>query len=292
MTTLAPAAVAFKRILVPTDFSDASQHALAFAKSIARQYQSHLFLVHVNLPVSPITPPEAIWIDDEAFQQQLKQQLEEVGAALHSEGFEADTLSFIGTIQEKIVSIVQEKAVDLIVMGTHARTGLDRFLLGSETEALLRHVQCPVLVIGPKAEYDPNQVWHPRRLICATTLAPESSWIAAYAYRFAMQNQAKFMLFNVVTPEQVAVDGGDWIRFENAFRESLGDETGPHAPLHTLLSNSGPGPKIIDVAKKHHADLIVMGARTASAVATHTMAGTVPRVFAESPCPVMTLHQE
>ena len=90
MTTLAPATVAFERILVPTDFSDASEHALEYAKAIAREYQSKLFLVHIHQAINPAAPPEAVWVDSESIQETLQEELEQAAAALRSEGLKTE----------------------------------------------------------------------------------------------------------------------------------------------------------------------------------------------------------
>src|ERR1700761_5596635 len=105
MSTVAPAHVGFERILVPTDFSDVSQRALAYAKNIARQYQSRLFLVHVNQPINPIMPPEAVWIEEGGIQKQFEEQLEQTCASLRSKDFQAEALSVTGTIQSEILSL-------------------------------------------------------------------------------------------------------------------------------------------------------------------------------------------
>ncbi len=289
MSTLTPVRASFERILVPTDFSDVSKHALAYAKNIARQYQSHLFLVHVNQPTNPIAPPETVWVDEGAMQQ-LEEQLQQAGAALRSEGFKADSLSVTGAIQSEILSLIEKNKIDLIVMGTYGRKGFDRFLFGSATEAVSRHMHCRTLVIGPNAVPATHQKWHPKRLICATTFDPDSAWIAAYAYHLSVQFQAEFMLINVENPSQ-ARESEDWRQFENEFKKSLAGGISSHNAVRTLLSDSVPAHKIVEIAKERNADLIVLGAHTASNITSHLAPGTAPQVFIEAPCPVLTLHR-
>ena len=149
MTTLTRAKITFERILIPTDFSDASLRAVEYAKSIATQANSQLYLVKVNPLSNPITPPEAAWIDQTALLQQIQEQLEQSGAALRSEGFRATAISLTGALLDEIVSIVRKEKIDLIVLGTHGKKGLERLILGSDAEAVLRNVSCPVLTVGP-----------------------------------------------------------------------------------------------------------------------------------------------
>jgi nucleotide-binding universal stress UspA family protein len=278
MTTLAPAKITFERILIPIDFSDVSWKTVEYAKDIAKDHRSRLLLVHVEQPMNLLTPPEAMWIDDEGMRQRWEQQLEQRGAELRSEGFQAEALSVTGSVRN----------IDLIVMATHGRIGLDRLLFGSEAEAVLRHTQCPVLVLGPAASTVPNQAWPPRHVLCATTLDPDAAWIAAYAFQLAYEHRAQFMIFNV--EDSLSLNKAeDWSRFENAFRKSLPNGMSPSAPLHMLLGDV-PGYRIVDLAKERRSDLIVMGAHATSAAATHLVRGTVPQVFTDAPCPVLTLH--
>ena len=145
MVTINPVAVTFEHILVPTDFSETSQRALEYAKTIARQSNSELLLVHVNPPINLVTPPETAWIDESEVQARQGEQMEESGAALRAEGFRARAISLTGPLYNELLSAIKQYKVDLIVMGTHGRTGLGRLLMGSVAESVLRQAPCPVL---------------------------------------------------------------------------------------------------------------------------------------------------
>jgi nucleotide-binding universal stress UspA family protein len=193
-----------------------------------------------------------------------------------------------GPVRSEILGFIEENKVDIIVLGTHGKAGFERFLLGSDAEAILRKVKCPVLLIGPKVTQSPGQAWNPRNLLCPTTLDPESAWIAAYAYQLSRLNHADFTLLNIEDPAQPAAD---WNAFEAKFKESLPDAVSVGKSLRTLVSDCAPPRAIVDVAEERNADLIVMGARPGPARVTHFAAGTVPQVAAEATCPVMTLQK-
>ena len=288
MTSPIPAPIAFERILTPTDFSATSQRTLEYAKSVARRYGSHLLLAHVNQPANPITPPENVWIDQGMSQEQIEQQLEQIGAELRSEGFQAQTISVTGRVQSELLSLATKEGADLIVIGTHGRSGVDRLLLGSDAEALLRRAVCPVFVVGPEAPAAGDGAWNPKEIVCASNLDLKAAPVAAYAYRLACQYHAAFTLFHVEDP--AASEGQDWPQFEKALAQILSDKPGPIHSLWTEFSERTTGLTIVDFAKERQSDLIVMGAHSASAAATHLLRGIAPRVFAEAPCPVMTLH--
>ena len=96
-TTTAAPAIKFSEILIATDFSDASDSVLAYAKSMARNFDSELLLVHVTAPVAHIAIPEGAWVDNDS--ARIESELEatqSAGAALRSEGFKANQLCAFG----------------------------------------------------------------------------------------------------------------------------------------------------------------------------------------------------
>jgi nucleotide-binding universal stress UspA family protein len=283
-----PVAVTFDRILVPTDFTEISQRALDYAKTIATRGSSELLLVHVNPPMDLITPPEAAWIDTTEVQSLHEEQLEQSGAALRSEGFRARAISVTGPLYDQILSSVKQYKADLIVLGTHGKKGLERFLLGSDAEAVLRHADCPVLSVGPAVPNLEDKTWRIREIICATTLKPGEAEIVAYADKLAALWKAELVLFHVKSSSEPE-DDVDWVAFEEAFHHYVPEDLGKHSWLRTRLASASPGTSILDLAKQRKSDLIVMGAHPASSVATHFARGTAAQVVAEAHCPVMTI---
>ncbi len=170
MATLNSVAATFERILVPTDFSEMSDHALEYAKAIAGQDNSQLLLVHVNPPVNLVTPPEGAWIDEAEIQAAQAERLEQTGATLRSEGFRAQAISLTGPLYDELLSAIKQNEADLVVVGTHGRKGYERLLLGSDAEAILRHAHCPVLLVGPKAPALQDKAWR-----CARLFVPRPS---------------------------------------------------------------------------------------------------------------------
>lgn len=173
------------------------------------------------------------------------------------------------------------------MLGTHGRKGLDRLMLGSDAEAVLRHATCPVLSIGPAVPDLKGKPWQIREVLCATVLTPDSAKVVAFAHRLAAMHEAELLLFNVRDPK--AEDDVDWESFQEAFHRFVPEEVGTRTWLRTRLANASPAESIIDLAKDRGSSLIVMGAHGASPAATHFHRGTVARVLYEAPCPVMTL---
>src|SRR5262245_41540581 len=147
------------RILVPTDFSKHSQNALAYAAAFAEKFGAELHLLHVVQDLSlilpdPVTGAPAIGppIDQltAAVQVALKKLIQDNNLqqlTVHTEVRE-------GTPFLEIVRFAKEKDVDLIIMGTHGRSGLVHVLLGSVTEKVVRKAPCPVLTVRhPEHEF-------------------------------------------------------------------------------------------------------------------------------------------
>jgi nucleotide-binding universal stress UspA family protein len=289
MANLVPATVTFEHILVPTDFSEVSERALAYAKSVAKQEDSELLLVHVNPPVNLITPPEAAWIDVSDLQSLREEQLERKGASLRSEGYRARAISLTGRLHDELLHIVHDNKVDLIVLGTQGRKGIDRFLAGSDAEAIFRQVRCPVLSVGPAAPALQGESWSLREVICATTLEPNSAELVAYAHKLAARHGAELVLVHV--KDSAREQDADWVSFEEAFHHSAPEYRGRGTWLRIRLPSAPPEATIVDLARQRGSDLIVMGARPASSMATHLPPGTAAKVLLEAPCPVLTLLQ-
>ncbi len=291
MSTISPVKVTFDHILVPTDFSDASLRALKYAQAIAGRENSEILLVHVNQPVNPVIPPEAAWIDESEIFERQQEQLDQSAAALRSEGFRAESLSLAGDLQDEVFSAAKQHKVDLIVLGTHGDRGLERFLAGSDAEVVLRHALCPVVALGPAVPDSRHATWPPREVLCVTDLDPRSAGIAAFAYLLARHYEAQFVLFHADSSGHK--QDVSWTAFDEAFRKHAHVPGGleAHLSFRTWLVNAAPGTRIVDLAKERGSDLIVMGARAASSIATHLARGTAPKVLAEATCPVMTLHQ-
>jgi len=289
MTTVVPTKITFARILVPTDFSEISDKALDYAKAISNRDHAEILLAHVFAPVSPITPPEAGWFDDDAALQRLNQQLEDIGYELRSEGLHARTVSLCGSVQQEILQAAERESADLIVLGTHLKPGWERLILGSDAEAVYRKAKPPVLVVGPLAQPIGIRAWQPRTIVCATDLAPESAPIAAYAFSLAEQYQARFILFHASDPTLVESEERR-LDFQRAVQRLLGDTPIPADAWRTPPVWAALDAAIVHHAEETNADLIVMGAISSSLMKRHFLHGTSPRVIHAAPCPVLIIH--
>jgi nucleotide-binding universal stress UspA family protein len=132
-------------ILHPTDFSEHSEHALQFASGLARDYGAQLMLVHVIVP-PPVIYGEGLLTTDVFVNREVQERLHQW--QIPDERVRVVRQCVEGDPATEIVRVARERAADLIVMGTHGRTGLSRLLMGSVAEQVVRQAPCPVLTVG------------------------------------------------------------------------------------------------------------------------------------------------
>jgi nucleotide-binding universal stress UspA family protein len=138
-----------KLILYPTDFSTPSAHACAVAADLARQYGGCLLVLHVVETLGPenVTHGEAVsQREPEGYRERLQADLRQVGPASGA-GLAVVRLLAEGDPADEIVRAARAQGCDLIVMGTHGRTGLSRLLIGSVAEQVVRTAPCSVLTV-------------------------------------------------------------------------------------------------------------------------------------------------
>jgi universal stress protein A len=135
----------YHRILFATDFSPASDAALKYATALARDSGARLLIVHVEELPTPYAGGEMMLPQPEYPNPEIRKMLEAVVPTDKNVPYEHHLL--LGTAAEDIVRVATEEKADLIVIGTHGRTGLKRVLMGSVAEAVMRHAHCPVLTL-------------------------------------------------------------------------------------------------------------------------------------------------
>lgn len=134
------------KILFPTDFSGSSEAALRLATSLAHDTGAQMLIVHVEDPPTPYAANEYMTpVMTDSAKRELAELLSNVVPTNPVVRYEHRILT--GDPAREIVQLAAQESVDLIVMGTHGRTGLSRLLMGSVAETVVRRADCPVLTI-------------------------------------------------------------------------------------------------------------------------------------------------
>ena len=139
----------FRRILVATDFAESAERALTCGVQLARRHGAELLLLHVYMDV-PAYPEITAGQVEAIYEEQrrwIEDALERRARAARSEGLLARALLRTGPAAATIAETATQEDIDLLVVGTHGRSGLDRLIVGSVAERVVRLATCPVLVV-------------------------------------------------------------------------------------------------------------------------------------------------
>lgn len=273
--------VVIEDILFATDFSEASAAALTWAKALAKHYESNLRVVHVLKP------------DAEAETAMVSRKLEDLQSELSAEEIpsRAEVLHgrFVGN---EIAKYGQQHRPGLIVVGTTGARKLERLLLGSTAESVLRHTRCPVVTVGPMVAPLPDTKLAMRRILFATDFNAWSAISALYALSVAAEHGSHISLCYVNPGPRTNTDAEMKLqaKFREELRSMVPEETMDWCTPEFVVERGDPADQIVHLARSRSADLIVLGEHPASGVSTHLPPGIAFRVIAAAPCPVLTIR--
>ena len=304
-----PAALSINNVLFATDFSATSEAALPYATAICRRFGSTLHAAHVLSDASLLMMTGGVdyvsmsTIYEDAHTE-AREKLDQISARI--EGIPHRNYVRHGQVWKNLAAIIEENNIDLIVVGTHGRTGLGKLLLGSVAEDILRHATCPVLTVGPKvsgrnklpALLEKGRDLAPveldlRQIVFATNFAHNAALVAQQAVSLAEEFHARLTLLHVIEDyTQLGSRPGpieDGIR---RLRELIPINASLQYSPETLLEFGPVEERILKVAAERESDLIVIGARTAAeAGTTHLPWSTTHHVIASAHCPVLTIRE-
>jgi nucleotide-binding universal stress UspA family protein len=301
-------------ILCPTDFSDFSRHAFDHALAIATWYKSTITLLHVR-PVAPVVAfaagigaaPSSLLTaaDRDAALAAMRRFAETEAGPSGKIRFEVAE----GSAATEILDRALAKACDLIVMGTHGRSGFERLLLGSVTEKVLRKAACPVLSVPARAaDAVPAPPVLYNRILCAIDFSDCSIAALEYAMSFAADAGARLTAVHVIEipPETPPDEHETLLSWPHSLREYVAmAEADRRARLTELVSQIGyrDGPvdtvlatgkayrEILRVATEQKSELIVVGIHGRSAADLFFMGSTAQHITRQALCPVLTIRK-
>lgn len=287
--------LSFKNILYATDFSSAAEAALPFVSEIARLYDSHILGVHVRTPDSySLIPPAAFPYSAESADEQLKNLSSALDEQL--QGVKHEILIGDGEVWEFLSQVLHNHDIDLIVIGTQGRAGVEKFMLGSQAEAIFRQAQCPVLTVGPHATREGAAPWKIKKILLAIDFTLESLSALPLAFALACERHAELTLMNVIEKGET----GDLVRPEQyvdstvrMLQAQVPKSAEFECRLSYVVKQGVPSEEILRVAKELGSDLIVLGVRRAEGrlgFATHVVRPTAHKVVSQAMCPVLTVR--
>jgi len=294
------------RILCPIDFSDFSRRALDYAVTLARWYGASVTALHVQPPavpmagpLAPLAPVEPVPLppgDLDALRQGV--------AAFVSPEAHA-TIAVEPQVIEGAPAretLAEAESADLIVMGTHGRSGFERLVLGSVTETVLRRAPCSVLTIPVSAVAVGAVPVVFRRIVAAVDFSDVSMAALRQAACLAAEADARLTAMHVIeVPEHLAlwidrVDGISHVRAwadaaERHLRGAVGTETREYARVDQRVETGRAYREILRISEEQQADLIVIGAHGHGVIEQMFVGSTAQHVVRRAACPVFVVRQ-
>ena len=289
-TQVARSRIALDTILLATDFSPESENALKWAVALAKRYEARLVLAHAVTGEANITAGEmwpqlnGIGLGGAVSNMCKLEQNEDLSSLPH------DAVVQSGDVWEVLAPIVTDRQVDLIVMGTHGSGGLDRLILGSTAEKVIRHALCPVITVGPRVRVQSASRFS--NILFATDFSVGSLRALTYALSLALEDRAELTMLHII--ESKPMSQAEMLEWRRQDRERLLQLLPPDLDLacrpEIEIEAGVAAREILLLAETRNADLIVMGSHPGGNVSTHLPWTTLHHVLQRAPCPVLTVR--
>jgi len=291
------------RVIYATDLSDASQGAWEDARRLGKLFDAEIVILHVATP-----PPVFL---DAAYasagiieelranaRRDAETRLDGMLGSIRGSGLKARIRLEEGPAAQRVLEAVAQEKADLLIVGTHGRTGVDRFLLGSVADRLMRQAPCPVLTVPPGRGSEPRP--NIRRICYATDFSPtaRAAWPLAVAIATASDAHIDLVhvVFQPVVDRHLPVESlGQMahLLYEQGRAEVerfLEQSTLPRDRVRVHLVQGGaPDERIVHAATEHAADLIVMGTHGWSGLPRWLLGSVALHAIQMAPCPVLTV---
>ena len=298
----------YTRILCPVDFSEFSRHALDEAIAIAHLFDGCVTALHV-FPLAIAADPFPGLPEFQPFtltDRHRAHLLRQLSAFATTEGAEPRRLTVAlregVDIHAEILAAADQLTPDLIVMGTHGRSGFQHLMLGSVAEKVLHKARCPVLTVPPKTpEAVPAGPMPFARILCGVDFSECSLAALRHACSLASEAGACLDILSVVqlipmyeTMSAVPLDYpgllGDlkadtWKRLN-----SVAAEAAPEMRVERFVTVGSPHREIVRVAAERKAELVVLGAYSHGPIDRMFFGSTINHVVRQARCPVLTVR--
>ncbi len=287
-------AVELKRILFATDLSETNCATLPIISTIARRYQSQVLIAHVWSPSSfpLVSAPDTLLMLEANEKDEITEKVNKFLRSPELAGLQTEALLEEGTPTAQLPRIVKERGIDLVVVNTHGRTGIKRFLMGSVAEDLFRHLNCPVLTIGPHIAQRFCRQKEIRNILYPTDLVNESQAIFPYLASIAHEYRAAIKILHVLpletykNPDVRSLAGPLREKMERIFAPQLS----PGCRAKFVIDAGDTVERILAHAHADRMDLIGLGVQRAWEISTHLAATVAYRLVVEADCPVLTMR--
>ncbi|HMD41771.1 MAG TPA: universal stress protein [Candidatus Acidoferrum sp.] len=286
--------VLLTKILVTTDFSEISDHALDYAVSLAKRYDARIYLAHIITPDPfQFAEPQLAQATYEKVRQAAEEGITDILISGKLRGVPHEVLLEEGNVWPSLEKLITDHEIDLVVVGTHGRGKVQKLLIGSVAEEIFRQANCAVLTVGPAVKGDGSKEVELKNILFATDFGPGAEKAAAHAFSLAQEHGARLSLLHVIessaayTEESVARQ-----REINIARMKqlmpAGSENWCKPEFRVTFGAAVE--EILHAAKELGADLIVMGAKPRRSLAGHVPLTIAYKIVTKATSPVLTVR--
>lgn len=283
-----------RKILVATDFSPASKHALDHAQALAARLGAEVHVLSVHIQQSNLHGLVNFPNLDEIEQQlegQIRGNMEQFLA-----GRDGEFVSEVVRDDHEAPAILEyarKHEIDLIAMGTHARSVTSRFFLGSVVVELLRTAPMPVLVTSPEDALDPTAF---ERIMVPVDFSDTSLGVLKYADTLARAFKARLDVVHITDthslPPYYARDfGEEQQRMAERAMQKLLAAAAIGVEYTSLVRMGSPDDAVVDLAAEKQTDLIIMASANRSRLSQMLLGSTTDRVVRKAPCAVLAWRE-
>jgi nucleotide-binding universal stress UspA family protein len=274
-----------ENILLPTDLSHDSLPVLPYVGQIAKAFGAKIYLCHIHADV-PLAAGLAAPRLYEAEGKDTAEHLAAFRASAALKGLEPKLILAAGTVREEMQKIIVENHIDLIMVGTHGRTGLAKMVLGSVAEEICRVATCPVFTASPATKPAPEGFF--KNILFPTNLSEVSKKTLPYIALLAGKYGSRVTVLHVVAQ---GVATADREKQADSIRKNLVRDFGPglaqfQPDFKVVFGNTAE--KVLRGAQEKQAGLIALGIRNAFRPGI-LVERTAYRIMAGAHCPVLTV---
>ncbi len=293
-TQVESAQLTFKTVIYATDFSRSSENAGSYASMLARRFEAELLVCHAFVISQAAMEAEAEGGPAAKSQQRKDLEIALVESVNRFGGGVKRTATALleGDPRERIPLLAQENASSIVVLGTTGRGRIERGLVGSVAERILRANKGPSLTVGPMVPALDPSVLPIRRVLFATGLSPESARGASYAVGMAEAFKASMEVLHVVKAEDVERPE-QFSEIQKRFHAIIDGLVPKHAEGINnpagLVEVGTAHERILKYIREFSADLLVLSIRKSSHLWLQARLSSAFHIIANATCPVLTI---
>jgi nucleotide-binding universal stress UspA family protein len=296
--------IQMKKILCPIDFSANSLRAFNYAVQLAENQGAAVHALHVVAPVVVAELGQAIPTNDlyDRLMAQSRKELQKLSLKARRSKLKLETEVRVGVIDVEILRAVRKAKADVLVMGTHGRRGLEKWILGSVTERLMRHCPIPLLAVPPKATGSGTRL-DIRNILVTTDFSEGTTDTMAYAFSIAQESQSNVTLLHVISDRSQSVTLLDGEPPQNTgklrstsingirrrLEEFVPEQARLWCKVNVKVDAGTPYSVILKNIKAGRFGLVVMNLHGKGLVERALIGSTAERVVRAAECPVLLI---